>query len=59
MTARETTVLHHVADGACKRVVAQRIGVAPRMVVTHVEHVLRKLGEDTRMGAATRRSSTG
>jgi len=52
-------VLHHVADGACNRVVAQRIGVAPRMVVTHVEHVLRKLGEDTRMGAATRRSSTG
>ncbi|MFM7693419.1 MAG: response regulator transcription factor, partial [Actinomycetota bacterium] len=54
LTARETVVLRHIADGACNREVAERLGVAPRTVATHVEHVLRKLGEDTRTGAASR-----
>ena len=54
LTARETVVLRHIADGACNREVAARLGVAPRTVATHVEHVLRKLGAETRTGAAAR-----
>lgn len=54
LTARETVVLRHIADGACNRVVAQRLGVAPRTIATHVEHVLRKLGAESRTGAAAR-----
>lgn len=54
LTARETVVLRHIADGACNRDVAARLGVAPRTVATHVEHVLRKLGAESRTGAAAR-----
>ncbi|MFM9125481.1 MAG: response regulator transcription factor [Actinomycetota bacterium] len=54
LPARETVVLRPIADGACNRVAAEWLGVAPRTVATHVEHVLRKLGEDTRTGAASR-----
>lgn len=54
LTSRETVVLRHIAEGACNRVVAERLGVAPRTVATHVEHVLRKLGAESRTGAAAR-----
>ncbi|MGA0121554.1 MAG: response regulator transcription factor [Gaiellales bacterium] len=54
LTERETIVLRHISEGACNREVAARLGIAPRTVATHVEHVLRKLGVDSRTGAAAR-----
>lgn len=54
LTARETVVLRHIADGTCNREVVEWLGVAPRTVRTRVEYVLRKLGEDPRTGAAAR-----
>lgn len=33
LTARETVVLRHIADGACNREVAERLGVDRKSVV--------------------------
>lgn len=53
LTAREIDVLTLISLGATNREIAVRLFMAPRTVSTHVEHILEKLGQGTRTGAAT------
>jgi DNA-binding NarL/FixJ family response regulator len=43
LTPREREVLHHLARGYPYKRIAQRLGISPRTVETHVGSVLRKL----------------
>jgi DNA-binding NarL/FixJ family response regulator len=43
LTPREREVLHHLARGYAYKRIAQRLGISPRTVETHVGSVLRKL----------------
>lgn len=54
LTPRETEVLRHIVDGTSNREIANALGIAPRTVATHVEHLLHKLGIDTRTAATAR-----
>lgn len=51
LTARELVVLQQLADGGTALAIAHRLGVSPRTVHTHLEHVYRKLGVRDRMRA--------
>ncbi len=44
LTARETEVLVLVASGLANKEIAERLGVAPRTIETHREHLLDKVG---------------
>jgi two-component system nitrate/nitrite response regulator NarL len=48
LSAREREVLGHVADGLSAPAIARRLGVAPRTVRTHLEHLYDKLGAGDR-----------
>ncbi len=52
LTAREAEVLHWVARGKTNRDVADILGLSPRTVTKHMEHILPKLGVETRTAAA-------
>ncbi len=52
MTARESEVLRWVALGKTNRDIAEIIGISPRTVNKHLEHVFEKLGVETRTAAA-------
>jgi HD-GYP domain-containing protein (c-di-GMP phosphodiesterase class II) len=52
LTEREREVLALVARGATNRAAAQALGISPKTVNAHLEHVFAKLGVTTR-GAAT------
>ncbi len=54
LTSREITVLTHIALGDSNRRIAHDLGVSIRTVTTHVDHVLEKLGCESRAGAAGR-----
>ncbi|HWI74259.1 MAG TPA: response regulator transcription factor [Baekduia sp.] len=43
LTPREREVLHHLARGYAYKRIAQRLGIGPRTVESHVRAVLRKL----------------
>lgn len=51
LTPRETEVLRHLIAGGSNREIANALGLAQRTVATHVEHLLEKLGVDTRTAA--------
>lgn len=51
LTTRECEILHWVAAGKRDGEIALVLSVAPRTVSKHVEHVLRKLGAENRVGA--------
>jgi DNA-binding NarL/FixJ family response regulator len=51
---REAEVLRHLADGLTDREIAERLGISPRTVETHVGSVLHKLGVKNRAQAARR-----
>jgi DNA-binding NarL/FixJ family response regulator len=59
LTARESQVLALVAEGLRNAEIAQRLFLSPRTVGNHVSSILRKLGADTRGGAAARAASLG
>ena len=52
LTARETEVLHWVARGKTNRDIGDILGTSPRTVTKHMEHILPKLGVETRTAAA-------
>ncbi len=52
LTAREAEVLLWVARGKTNRDVGDILGAAPRTVTKHMEHILQKLGVETRTAAA-------
>ncbi|MEO7336925.1 MAG: response regulator transcription factor [Caldimonas sp.] len=52
LTKRETEVLSWVAKGKTNRDVAEILGMSPRTVNKHLEHVFEKLGVETRAAAA-------
>jgi DNA-binding NarL/FixJ family response regulator len=52
LTPRETEVLSWVAKGKTNRDIADILGLSPRTVNKHLEHVFEKLGVETRAAAA-------
>ena len=53
LTQRESEVLHWVIQGKTNRDIADILGMSPRTVNKHLEHVFAKLGVETRTAAAT------
>lgn len=53
LTARECEVLDWVAKGKTNRDIAEILGMSPRTVNKHLEHVFEKLGVETRTAAAS------
>ena len=51
LTQRETDVLQWVACGKTNRDVAEILGMSPRTVNKHLEHIYEKLGVETRTAA--------
>jgi DNA-binding response OmpR family regulator/DNA-binding CsgD family transcriptional regulator len=51
LTPREAEVLHWVVQGKTNRDVAEILGSAARTVTKHMEHILQKLGVETRTAA--------
>nr|MBL8456184.1 response regulator [Zoogloeaceae bacterium] len=52
LTRRETEVLSWIAKGKTNRDIAEILGMSPRTVNKHLEHVFEKLGVETRAAAA-------
>jgi DNA-binding CsgD family transcriptional regulator len=52
LTSREVEVLGLVARGLSNRDVAKRLGISPKTVSNHVEHVYSQIGVTTRAAAA-------
>lgn len=52
LTSRETEVLSWIAKGKTNRDIADILGMSPRTVSKHLEHVFEKLGVETRSAAA-------
>jgi len=53
LTQREAEVLHWVIQGKTNRDIGAILGMSPRTVNKHLEHVFEKLGVETRTAAAT------
>jgi CheY-like chemotaxis protein/DNA-binding CsgD family transcriptional regulator len=53
LTQRESEVLHWVIQGKTNRDIGDILGMSPRTVNKHLEHVFAKLGVETRTAAAT------
>jgi HD-GYP domain-containing protein (c-di-GMP phosphodiesterase class II) len=51
LTAREVEVLQLVAAGHPNKVIARQLGISPKTVGNHVEHVYLKIGADNRAAA--------
>ena len=52
LTEREVEVLRLIARGASNRAAAETLGLSPKTVGHHVQHVYSKIGISTRAGAA-------
>ena len=57
LTEREEEVLHWLSAGKRDNEIAAILGISPRTVHKHVEHILLKLGVETRTAAARSRVS--
>ena len=51
LSSRENEVLTHISQGLRNQEIADRLGIAPRTVESHVQHLLRKLGARSRTEA--------
>ncbi|MGH3419060.1 MAG: response regulator transcription factor [Streptosporangiaceae bacterium] len=54
LTEREIQILRLVADGRTNASIAQTLGVSPRTIAKHLEHLYRKLGISSRAAAVSR-----
>ncbi len=54
VTRREAEVLVWVAKGSTNIEIAEILGISPRTVAKHLQHVFTKLGVETRTAAAAR-----
>lgn len=54
LTEREREVLRLVAEGLSNKEVAAALGLSPRTVQTHLQHVMHKLGAASRVDAVVR-----
>jgi DNA-binding CsgD family transcriptional regulator len=52
LTPRETEVLSWLAKGKTNRDIGEILGMSPRTVNKHLEHIFEKLGVETRSAAA-------
>lgn len=52
LTPRECEILGLLAEGMPNKAVARRLGISPKTVGNHVEHIYAKLGVSSRAGAA-------
>jgi DNA-binding CsgD family transcriptional regulator len=52
LTKRESEVLYWIAKGKTDEVIGFLLGISIRTVQKHVEHILKKMGAETRMAAA-------
>jgi DNA-binding CsgD family transcriptional regulator len=52
LTPRETEVLSWLAKGKTNRDIGDILGMSPRTVNKHLEHIFEKLGVETRSAAA-------
>lgn len=59
LTAREIDVLTLLAVGLSNTEIGTRLSASPRTVSTHVEHILAKLGQRSRAGAAALATERG
>jgi DNA-binding CsgD family transcriptional regulator len=59
LTPRELEVLGHVIEGCSNLEIARALGVAPRTVAAHLEHILVKLDATSRTLAAVRAERAG
>jgi DNA-binding CsgD family transcriptional regulator len=51
LTEREVEVLRLIARGHANKAVAARLGISPKTVGHHIEHIYAKAGVTTRAGA--------
>lgn len=54
LTCREEQILKLVAGGCTDEAIARQLGVSPRTVAKHLEHIYRKLGVANRAAAVSR-----
>ncbi len=59
LTPREREILVFISEGFTMQQIANRIGISPRTVETHVAKLYRKLGVRTRVQAVSRAASLG
>jgi DNA-binding NarL/FixJ family response regulator len=59
LTLREQEVLDLLAEGITNRGIAQRLGISPLTVKSHVDAILRKLGAQSRTDAVVRAARAG
>jgi DNA-binding CsgD family transcriptional regulator len=52
LTARESEVLRLLAEGLPNKAIARQLGISPKTVSNHMEHVYAKLGVSNRAAAA-------
>lgn len=51
LTARESEILEHMANGRTNAAIATKLFIAEGTVKQHVKHILRKLGAENRVEA--------
>jgi HD-GYP domain-containing protein (c-di-GMP phosphodiesterase class II) len=59
LTARECDVLGLLAQGLANKAIARQLGISPKTVGNHVEHIYTKLGVTNRASAAMRAMQEG
>ena len=59
LTTRESEVLGLLAQGLPNKAIANRLGISPKTVGNHVEHIYTKLAVTNRAGAAMRAMQYG
>ena len=59
LSPREGEILREIVQGASNKEIARRLGIAETTVKIHVQHILRKLGLNSRVQVAVWASERG